>query len=311
MSEIFSFGAEEVRSGFVSGERLAALCDHVWSADRRNPMVRSQQLASGSTVFAQVDDIPTVLERAKLRPSKFVLVTAEGDKPASAELARWRPPQVSAWFSTNATAEHVECLPLGLGGSYCQVTTKAPDLAAAQTPNESRPHWLYVNFRPNTNPPVRGPLLEKLQALAPQDWLTLHDPSETLSPSEYLQRMTSHRFVLCPPGNGLDTHRMWEALYTKTIPIVLHNAASKHFSDLPLVAIRDAEELNLSFLEEEYARIQARVWDFRRMFMPWWEDRIAHARLAIQGPASQLGNREFLRFSLTESFAMIRRRLGF
>jgi hypothetical protein len=295
---------------FVSGERLAQACDHIWSADSRNLLPRSQQLTAGSSVFAQVDDIPTILERAKFRPAKFVLVTAEGDKPATPDLARWRPPQVASWFSTNATAENVECLPLGLGGSYCQVTTKAPALAAAQLPNEGRSDLLYVNFRPNTNPSVRGPLLEKLQALAPQDWLTLHHPDRSLTPDEYLQQMTSHRFVFCPPGNGLDTHRMWEALYTKTIPVVLDNPISKHFSDLPLVIIRDVEELSRPFLQAELLRLQSRVWDFRRMFMPWWQYRISSARMQLQGTAGHLGSAEFLRFSLAEATAIFGRRLG-
>lgn len=44
---------------------------------------------------------------------------------------------------------------------------------------------------------------------------------------EYLKQINSHKFVLCPRGNGLDTHRFWETLYCGSVPII-----SK--SDLPL-----------------------------------------------------------------------------
>jgi hypothetical protein len=37
---------------------------------------------------------------------------------------------------------------------------------------------------------------------------------------EYIRNLFTHRFCLCPRGNGVDTHRMWEALYCGCIPII-------------------------------------------------------------------------------------------
>jgi hypothetical protein len=35
---------------------------------------------------------------------------------------------------------------------------------------------------------------------------------------EYLQQLLAHRFTAVPFGYGLDSHRMWEALYLGSIP---------------------------------------------------------------------------------------------
>ena len=41
-----------------------------------------------------------------------------------------------------------------------------------------------------------------------------------LSPHKYAKLSSNYQFILCPRGNGLDTHRFWESLYRGSIPIV-------------------------------------------------------------------------------------------
>jgi hypothetical protein len=44
---------------------------------------------------------------------------------------------------------------------------------------------------------------------------------KSLEYSEYTREMGKHYFVLCPRGNGIDTHRFWEALYMGAIPVLI------------------------------------------------------------------------------------------
>lgn len=46
---------------------------------------------------------------------------------------------------------------------------------------------------------------------------------------EYFEEMSEHIFCLCPPGYGLDTYRVWEALSVGTIPIVIDGPFYKQF----------------------------------------------------------------------------------
>ena len=54
---------------------------------------------------------------------------------------------------------------------------------------------------------------------------------------EYLKELSKYKFSLCPPGNGLDTHRVWESLLVGTIPIVEDNELNNNFLKMgvPLV----------------------------------------------------------------------------
>lgn len=117
-----------------------------------------------------------------------------------------------------------------------------------------------------------------------------------MEPAECLTEMARHRFVLCPPGNGRDTHRMWEALYAGTIPIVQRHPALSAFSDLPILFVEDLVSVSPQQLEREYERMTSLSWNMEKLFLPWWRERLAVAKAEVQGRAARLSWREFLRW---------------
>jgi hypothetical protein len=66
-----------------------------------------------------------------------------------------------------------------------------------------------------------------------------------------IKRMSEYRFCICPEGNGIDTHRFWEALYLSCIPIVLKNPLImiiKERENLPMIILNSWDELDVSKL---------------------------------------------------------------
>ena len=51
---------------------------------------------------------------------------------------------------------------------------------------------------------------------------------------KYLEKINNARFVLCPWGNGFDTHRLWDGP-SNSIPIVVSHKAYESFKVLPIV----------------------------------------------------------------------------
>jgi hypothetical protein len=89
---------------------------------------------------------------------------------------------------------------------------------------------------------------------------------------QYLSSLRSNSFVLCPEGNGVDTHRLWETLYMGGIPIVLK---TQYLSDilaiLPVVQLNDWSELgNQKFLESEWHRVQNNNNNFDLLKLSYW-----------------------------------------
>jgi len=53
----------------------------------------------------------------------------------------------------------------------------------------------------------------------------------------------NYSFELCPEGNGLDTHRFYEALLLNTIPIVKRNSLESMYIKFPCVIVDDWNEI--------------------------------------------------------------------
>jgi hypothetical protein len=262
----------------LSAERFAACCDRLWSTDRRSSAVtdRVSSPRHGSLLYAKQDHTGALFPRLERRRSRVVLVTAESDASVGPDGAP--PPQVASWFAVNANCRGVEALPLGLGNSYCRVTTKADVLAAfAGAPKSG---FLYANFRVETNPASRIPLWERLRCADWRDAVTF--PQGELSTEEYARALASHRFVLCPAGNGTDTHRMWEALYAGTIPVVEIHPALESFRDLPILFVEKLADIVPGQLEAAYGEMVNRRWNCEKLFLPWWRERFESARRVLR-----------------------------
>jgi hypothetical protein len=54
--------------------------------------------------------------------------------------------------------------------------------------------------------------------------------------------MKKSRFIPCPAGNGLDTHRVWEAIYLGAVPVIIE---SEFCGDAtwPVIVVKNWSEL--------------------------------------------------------------------
>jgi hypothetical protein len=65
--------------------------------------------------------------------------------------------------------------------------------------------------------------------------------TKRLNPKEFAMLAASFKFVACPRGNGVDTHRVWETLYRGSIPIVIDDEWSRSldYLGLPILRVSD------------------------------------------------------------------------
>ena len=139
---------------------------------------------------------------------------------------------------------------------------------------------LYLNFRPDTNDVVRRSLWESYKRAEIGGWATR--ASGEKNPAAYALDLAAHHFVLCPPGNGIDTHRLWETLYAGSVPVVLRDDALASFRDLPILFVESLAGLDRSFLENHLSSMRQRetpVLD--KLFLPYWRGEIEKSRRTL------------------------------
>jgi len=309
--KMFLFSPQEVQEHFISAEQLMRACDQVWSADSKaDILIERGQPRAASSIYCKVDHLIGLFDHIRKVRNRMVLVSSESDRPITTEFLEGCPPQIAHWFSTNIQTadERLSALPLGLANSYCGITLKAPLIAANSRPIAERSRWLYVNFRTNSNPAVREPVMHQFRNMRNENWITVQEAG--LGFEAFLEEMTSHRFVLCPPGNGIDTHRLWEALYSRTIPVAIAGPAMDAFRDLPILFLEDFRQLTRDFLAGEYERIKSSKWNWQKLFLPWWRDRIHEQREKLKSTDTRLLPRsEFLREIAGARLAELKRRV--
>lgn len=66
---------------------------------------------------------------------------------------------------------------------------------------------------------------------------------------DYLNMLNTYRFVLCPRGNGIDTHRFYETLLVGSIPIVEKNGLENLYNKFPCIIIDKFEDLSQEILD--------------------------------------------------------------
>ena len=87
---------------------------------------------------------------------------------------------------------------------------------------------------------------------------------------EYKNNLVSSSFVLCPEGNGIDTHRVWEALYSGSIPVVKNRTAFKSFDKLPILFVDSFYDVTAETLSNYLNNLKS--YDFKKIDFNYWSD---------------------------------------
>lgn len=269
---------------FISADTFRSLADTVIEA---GAVLCRHQHNFRSTVFVDMSEFHgaearfqdsrslVLLERelssGQPRP---VVIMHNGDKlpaPALMDQIIGRSHHV---FASNLLQETrtSTALPVGLENIYRNQNGLLEDFVRFRDDSDmtNRPRLVFSVFNTATNRPVREPLAEELRS-SRFGW----HPTR-INRSQYRLLLLETMLILSPPGNGMDCHRTWEALYLGAVPVVLEGClASSLLEDLPIIAVNSfAEFLELgdAELRETYRSTARRPTE--RAFMPYWVDRI-------------------------------------
>lgn len=263
---------ESVYDDAVSGVGVARFCNKKYKpshTDRSfDTVVEENDLWFIKRDF--LTEFFSILSQGSFPP--ISIVTQHSDYEVDDQLMGMKPNCVKIVFGSNNIAIRDDSvpIPLGLGPPFGHGAPLAEDIKRSETKG-NRDKLLYVNFRPHTFPAERMPLLSRFSDPSCK-WATIGRVDSTCQHFDgYLSDLTSHKFSLCPRGNGIDTHRLWESLYARTVPVVKYHPAHRSFRDLPILFVDDWSIVTEDFLNSEYERMASCKWDYSMLRASWWE----------------------------------------
>ena len=88
----------------------------------------------------------------------------------------------------------------------------------------------------------------------------------------FVEQIYNHKFILCPWGNGVDTHRLWMSLYLGSIPVTKDHPTYQNYRHLPIIFINDWNEVTEEFLHKKYEEISNKTYDFSILNINYWDN---------------------------------------
>lgn len=213
-------------------------------------------------------------ESISSQPLPPVVILHNGDRLPSAEILEQLQAQSFHVFSSNVLNEtpHLTAIPVGIENAYRNTNGGVADFIKSRDnqPWGERDIRIFSRFNVHNNPRVRRPLAQTL-ASSRFGW-----SDHRLTPQEHRLRVLASKIVLSPPGNGIDCHRTWEAIYLGAVPAVLSAYSPPGlFDDMPALRIDSFEELiYMSDSEIDLAFETTAQRSVEKCFMPYWVTKI-------------------------------------
>jgi hypothetical protein len=184
------------------------------------------------------------------------------------------PDNVLKWYSQNINILHprIESIPIGLENDYWLPGIKKKEkMILKGSGNCSYRNLVYMNHNIKTNPTKR---LKPYQLFRNKSWVTVENRENGQGFDQYIDNVFNHRFMICPEGNGMDTHRTWECLYLGTIPIEKRNINNTNFEKLfPILLVDDWDEVTEDLLTTKWRELA--VMDYaERLDFNYWKNKI-------------------------------------
>ena len=273
----FNHGLPLNNQAVITGERIQALCEitisstsvtkfHGRSNIQSKELVELSEDAQGNLIppsnemIARVSQASSIFVYTHLVPyfkyyfaprinSFFTLVTHNSDHPVTIfDFEMLNHPYLLSWFSQNCEFSHSKLKPLPIGVQNQQWGIEKIDQLIGAGKCISKSSLLYVNFSVQTHP-------SRNQALSILSELKQATIESDVSYTQYLKGLAMHKFCICPRGNGIDTHRFWEAQYLDCIPIILLKDWTPSYSGMPILIVHSWADLKELDLEGAYIKI--------------------------------------------------------
>jgi hypothetical protein len=189
-------------------------------------------------IYTSSDNILIFFKKICYLKNPFILITHNSDyniidNDLHHNIANNK--KIIKWYTQNLLFNHpkVHMLPIGLANSqWCH-----GNLSYIPSSYEKKNN-IYFYFTIETNKEKRLDCYLKLK-----NYIQV---SEQKQPIDYFNYLATFKFAICPEGNGIDSHRLWECFYLKVIPIVLDNLFIRKVREkynFPMIILNDWNDL--------------------------------------------------------------------
>lgn len=251
-------------NNFISGDNISSLCDisifeksylikyHPCGKTSKKLLLVSTKVGNNINnfrIFCVKTDYLNYFKQEVLPKlkRKIILVTHFSDYTVGTDPVLLNHPLIEKWYGQNMIKSiKTMGIPIGLENKCWKGWTYE---ICHNNYNNTKSNLLYLNFSLKTN--KRRPSIMNL-------FLKKGYKFEKNLPWElYIKKLSTYKYCISPPGNGIDCHRIWEAIYVGCVPIVeKHPILYDNFNELPIMFVNNYNNITNKYLEDEYHKFK-------------------------------------------------------
>lgn len=227
---------------YISGDTFRSIADYVYDPTVTNIKYKLSTLRNHSVIFVKTNELEEfMIYRSHIPKRQFTIICHNSDLEFNSDLYSKVNFLGDTFYSQNCTTKQLNVIPvpIGLENSNYHINGIVSRYKRLEK-NEPFLAFIFYSFSVHTNISVRSRSLQYLR----------NSPvaigKARMNNSEYLNEMRNYMFCFSPPGNGIDTHRTWEAIAINVIPICFKSALTDYFEEigLPILVIESLSDLN-------------------------------------------------------------------
>ena len=251
----------------ISADAFRDICDVSFYSSGDKSLSR-MNLREAQVVYCNSDFIDRFIEEDLKRFSPKVLLVGNSDRDFTIFDFPAKRGLKAVFLQNSVVREHrVYPLPIGLENLSIAMNSR-PTLFGNQYLLETKSEQVLIGPFGKTHPSRK-----ELLALETFNSELIEFRKDFVSQKKYAEMSSRFRYVACPRGNGLDTHRFWETLYRGGLPIVIDGEWSKNMKKLglPVISINswDLELISEAMGLNPYQNFMPLK--IESLWMPFWE----------------------------------------
>ena len=249
---------------FITGERVVSLCDVAYFSEAYLAEFGAMRKYASSVITVESAHMAPATIHRKVNESfifflkldwveqfkrdvlplihkPFILVSHNSDHLAGADLELLNNPLLKAWYGQNMLPhEKTKGVPIGLENVLWGRTDFEHIRKCRRNMKTNLLYFQFSDYSNSARPGIRSSLRKNgFQENKETDW------------QSYISELSTHKFCVAPPGNGIDTHRAWECIYLGVVPIILRsNVMLSWFQQATILWVESYEEITHDRLME-------------------------------------------------------------
>lgn len=259
---------------FISGDTFRALADHVWESG--NELLDGDNVKHGDVIFCESTSVESLASQilGKLNVPVVLLLGNSDRNITNLEANILQSLKTQSIYAQNLTepVSGINPLPIGIENAWLGKNGRTAGFRQSRRYSRSRKFRIMWTFSIATNAELRTLAAISLADCPVADYLG------DLSPREHRENLSTYAFIASPPGNGIDTHRTWEAMYLGSVPIVIRSHLTEFYKSLglPIWLLDSYSELvgiDEDQLRNKYVELRPKF-DSQALWIDFWADRI-------------------------------------